>query len=402
MWMATADHGVAAALYGPCEVDARVGEGEGVAVHLTETTDYPFRDAATIQVGLARSARFPIVLRVPAWCRGALVFVNGAPVIPNEAMGLKGFVALERTWADGDTVRVELPMTVRLTHWAANKDAVSVGRGPLTYSLKIGEEYGRYGSDQRWPAYEVHPTTPWNYGLVLGTSPDASFGFEWVPGPLPAQVFDAEKAPVMLKARARRIPAWQLDSTGLVEPLQASPVSTDEPEEVVTLIPMGAARLRISEFPWVSGRPGAHTWIVPGPSRHEASYYNDEIDAVSDGVVPASSSDENVARFTWWDRTGTTEWITWNFDADRTVSSCEVYWFDDTGRGKCRVPESWRVLYKDGTAWHDVAHAKGAGTERDTFNLVAFDPVKATALKIEVKLRQGFSGGILEWRVGEK
>jgi hypothetical protein len=49
-----------------------------------------------------------------------------------------------------------------------------------------------------------------------------------------------------------------------------------------------------------------------------------------------------------------------------------------------------------------VAHAKGAGTERDTFNLVAFDPVKATALKIEVKLRQGFSGGILEWRVGEK
>ena len=58
-------------------------------------------------------------------------------------------------------------MKVRLTRWTENKDSVSVHRGPLTYSLKIGEKYVRVGGTDRWPALEVHPTTDWNYGLVV-------------------------------------------------------------------------------------------------------------------------------------------------------------------------------------------------------------------------------------------
>jgi hypothetical protein len=77
-----------------------------------------------------------------------------------------------------------------------------------------------------------------------------------------------------------------------------------------------------------------------------------------------------------------------------------VYWFDDqpTGGG-CRVPASWRLLYRAGKGWREVGHASGYGLAKDRFNRVTFDAVETTALRLEVRLRPGFSGGILEWRV---
>jgi hypothetical protein len=37
----------------------------------------------------------------------------------------------------------------------------------------------------------------------------------------------------------------------------------------------------------------------------------------------------------------------------------------------------------------------------DRFSEVRFDPVLADAVRLEVKLREGYSGGVLEWRVGD-
>ena len=72
--------------------------------------------------------------------------------------------------------------------------------------------------------------------------------------------FTSDGVPIQLKAKARRIPEWQLDRYGLVATLQDSPVKSDQPTETVSLIPMGAARLRISAFPMIGDGPNAHTW----------------------------------------------------------------------------------------------------------------------------------------------
>ncbi len=64
------------------------------------------------------------------------------------------------------------------------------------------------------------------------------------------QPFEAQAAPIEIRAKAKKIPSWQPDSLGLVGDVQPSPLKSDEPTETVTLIPMGAARLRISAFPW--------------------------------------------------------------------------------------------------------------------------------------------------------
>ena len=88
----------------------------------------------------------------------------------------------------------------------------------------------RYGGKGAWSEEEVFPTTPWNYGLVLDAHrPAASFEIVRTPGAVPAQPFTPETAPIKLRAKARRIPAWRQDADGLVGVLQASPAKTDQP-----------------------------------------------------------------------------------------------------------------------------------------------------------------------------
>ncbi len=66
----------------------------------------------------------------------------------------------------------------------------------------------------------------------------------------PFQPFEPEAAPVVLKARARRVPGWKEEGR-MAGPVPASPTQGLGPVEEVELIPMGCARLRVSVFPVV-------------------------------------------------------------------------------------------------------------------------------------------------------
>jgi hypothetical protein len=120
--------------------------------------------------------------------------------------------------------------------------------------------------------------------------------------------------------------------------------------------------------------------------------------AINDGEEPGSSNDP-TSYFDWWPTRGTTERVEMTFAKPATVSEIEVYWFDDTGRGQVRVPESWRLLYKNGETWTPV-EAKGAyGVAKDAYNRVAFARVTTSALRLEVKMQTGWSAGLQEWKV---
>jgi hypothetical protein len=120
---------------------------------------------------------------------------------------------------------------------------------------------------------------------------------------------------------------------------------------------------------------------------------------VGDGVEPSNSNDQSIPRFTWWPHQGTVEWIQYDFGKPLGVSSALVYWFDDTGGGSCRVPQSWKLLRKDGDAWKAVEATSDLGTKRDAWNTVKFKKVETAGLRIEVQLQPQVSGGILEWKV---
>ncbi|MGZ5513848.1 MAG: beta-L-arabinofuranosidase domain-containing protein [Candidatus Aminicenantales bacterium] len=246
LWMATADNGLAATLYAPSEVRAKVAEGADVSI--AEETCYPFEDQIRLTLSCDRPVTFPLYLRLPGWAKAVQILINGQPVEGSFAGGR--YAVLNRTWRHGDEVRLEFGPQIEVFEWPSRRGAVSVRRGPLWFSLKIGERWQRYGGTEIWPALEVLPTTPWNYGLVFeGPEAAASVRLASRNAP-PFQPFALDAAPIVLRAKARRVPDWTAEGrmAGLVP---GSPAKGEGPVEEVELIPMGCARLRISVFPVV-------------------------------------------------------------------------------------------------------------------------------------------------------
>jgi len=246
LWMATQGNGLAAIFYAACDVKAKVADGVEVTIH--EYTHYPFGDTVEFVLESPKAVRFPLALRIPGWCESAKLSING------EAQEAKAdpqsFLIVEREWKSGDRVRLDLPMRITLSVWKKVGNSVSVNRGPLSYSLKIGEKWQPFGSNEKWPEYEVFATTPWNYGLIVDRNkPEASF--QVVARDAAADFrFEAEAAPILLRAKGKRIPDWTLVKNCAGDVPQ-SPVKSDGPIEDITLIPMGFAHLRISSFPTI-------------------------------------------------------------------------------------------------------------------------------------------------------
>jgi hypothetical protein len=269
LWHATPDRGLCASLYAPCEVTATAGEG--AEVKIAEDTDYPFDSTISLRIGVSKPLAFPLYLRIPAWCNKPTLRINGrdqrlrAPAL--------SYAVVDRTWQDGDVVTLQLPMQISLRRWEKNHQAVSVEYGPLTFSLRLAEEWKRYGKNEAWPEWEVLPGSPWNYALEVDEkAPGRSFALVRRPGPLAPNPFTQETAPIELRAKARPVEAWTQDKLGLVGQLQDSPAKATAPIEQVSLIPMGAARLRITAFPTAGHGPDAHAWSVPVAPPIQASH----------------------------------------------------------------------------------------------------------------------------------
>ena len=261
--LATPDNGVAAAMYSACCATVKVADGHEVILH--EETHYPFDGTVCFTLGTESEVSFPMYFRIPSWAENAVVTVNGkhaGKAVPGK------YVKIDRLWKDGDKVMLEFPMSFRMHTWQTNKNSVSVYYGPLTLSLKIDEKYVQRNSAEtaiwdskwqkdadpsKWPTTEIYPDSPWNYALVLSGSGNPLAGIEVVRKEWPQDDFPfaLESVPLEFKATGRRIPSWTTDDTGLCAVLPDEGVKTG-PDEQVTLVPMGAARLRISAFPNVT------------------------------------------------------------------------------------------------------------------------------------------------------
>lgn len=257
LWQATSDSGLAAWMYAPNEVTAKA-DRDGTEASIRVETDYPFKGVVQMTVASKKAARFPLYLRIPRWSEGASVQINGtrssAAPKPGE------FVRIERLWSKGDRIELALPMAVSLTRWPRT-GAVTVDRGPLSYSVKIGERWNKCGGTDEWPEWEVLPTTPWNYGLTLNGQDAARMFVVSEKAEIAQQPWTLETAPIEIRARAKRIPNWKLENE-TVQELQVSPIRSGEPEEEITLIPLGCARLRMSCLPVIGEGPDAQEWSV--------------------------------------------------------------------------------------------------------------------------------------------
>jgi hypothetical protein len=251
--MTTPDDGLAIAAYAPARAEFT---SRGVAVAVSLDTDYPFRETLALSVAPERAARFPLVLRVPAWAAGATVQIGDGPPV---AMAAGSLHRIDREWSGSTTLAIRFPMRPEVT--TRYNDAIAVERGPLVYALRIGESWTRVNADKphREPPhadFEIRPTTPWNYGLVASGRSVAGLTFE--ERPVGERPFSPDGAGMIATATARRIPGWKT-VRGWAGELSIADSAwadagrrhSDEPEETVTLIPYGCTNIRITEFPKV-------------------------------------------------------------------------------------------------------------------------------------------------------
>ena len=357
----------------------------GSPVGVAQETRYPWEGEVTLTLTPQQAAEFTLCVRIPGWAQGrpvpsdlyryaesevppATLEVNGetAAFTPE-----KGYARLHRTWKPGDTVRLTLPMPVHRVFSHAlvkeNTGKVALEHGPIVFCAE--------GIDNQGNA------------LNLILPDDAAITAEFAP-----------------------------DLLGGVMTLRSRAQACQRAEENGPVAVAGQDFLAIPYYAWAHrgantmevwfARTPEHARVAPAPtvaskSMPNASHVNggDSLGALNDQAGSANSNDHSIPRFTWWDHRGTKEWVKYDFPEPAKISSVEVYWFDDTGEGQCRVPASWELRYHQDGRWQSVAHPNAFGVEKDAYNKVKFDPVTADALRIEVQLQKEYSGGILEWRV---
>jgi len=386
----------------------------GTRVNVRQETRYPWDGRISIHVDPVTDASFTLHVRVPAWARGSVMpgdlyefGINGGAQEP--ALRLngrpvplrleRGYVRLDRTWRAGDVVELELPMPVRTVFARSevldDRGRVALQRGPLVYCAEWPDNGGR----------ALNVVVPDGAPLDSAFRPDLLGGVQVIRGDVQALVSDGRREPLRTQPhRLIAIPYYAWANRG-----------------------MGEMAV------WLARDPGT-AWLPPAlPPNHaqvrtsggvEKAWtgyndQNDDLGAIHDGREPLNSADQSCRFFRMRPPAGQPAWLEYEFESPMRITWSRVYWFDD--RRFCRLPASWRILYRNGAEWVPVSATGPYVVAKDAYSDVTLEPVTAAAVRLEVEpqtvhYRAGEIGppaalflvdamdwrefGVIEWRVG--
>lgn len=351
------------------------------SVTLSQETRYPWNGDIALTVDKNSAGRFAMKLRIPGWVRNQVVpsdlytytdgkrlsyqvKVNGE--LQEAELGADGYFTVTRQWKKGDKVELHFDMEPRVVKANARVEAdrgrVAVERGPLVYCAE-------------WPDNDFDVLSVLlnrQPSFTVTEKPDLLYGLNQIQTPAQTLKYDAEGRLSVQDVTLTLIPyyAWAHRGSGRMAVWLPSDVKAARPAGMV-------ATYKIT-----------------------ASHQTSALSSVADGLVPQDENDRTIPYYHWWPKNGSTEWVAYEFPQARKVSSAEVYWFDDAPWGGCRVPRSWSLYYKDNAGqWQPVANPGEYTVRKGDANMVTFDPVTTTAMKLEVVLPEKNSAGVFEWTV---
>lgn len=371
----------------------------GKKVTLTQTTGYPYCGDINIKVDRNSCGQFDLKIRIPGWLKsrplpgelysysdnkrlGYSIKVNG--VEAEGSVTEDGYFTIPRKWKKGDVVTIHFdmePRTVRASEKVeADRGMVSIERGPIVYCAE-------------WPDNKFDIKS-----VLINQNPE----FTLEQRDLEAFIPEASKAKLNTY-KTQQITTLTTDAQTLAFDKQGK-LTTEEVK--LTLIPYyawchrGNGDMKV----WIpqdlkATNPAAPATLA-SQSKIGSSMRIPALQSIADRLVPKDGNDRSMPYTHWWPKNNSTEWISYTFPEEATVQSCTVYWFDDQPWGGCRIPDSWKIYYKDASGnWVPVEEPDGYPVAKGEPCTVNFKPVKTTALKLEVTMNRRLSAGVFEWIV---
>ncbi len=134
-----------------------------LGVTLRQETRFPDEANTRLVVATDTPRAFRVFVRHPSWVAAGKfsVRINGQRV-DNLHNKPGSYVALERTWRDGDTIEVELPMHTTLERLPDGSDYAAILHGPIVLAAKTGTENldGLFADDSRMGHVAPGPYLP--------------------------------------------------------------------------------------------------------------------------------------------------------------------------------------------------------------------------------------------------
>ena len=262
LWMRK-EKEIIATLYSPNSFNFLV---DGVSVRIEEKTNYPFEDTIAFSFNTEQPVAFTLSLRIPKWSNGATVTVNGK----EEHTEKNGeFYSINHTFDNRDEILLKLYPKIEAVTSA--DDGIYLTRGPLVFALGLPYKEERVkaeGGDGTLCNYNLTATDAWNYALDAEECLQ-ELKFERLA--VVDNLWTLSRAPLRITLSAHKVEKWQLFRTKKVKQVYDlyKKLSRDKDgdfvftpslpqnlkkndvgeKELITLVPVGAAKLRITVFP---------------------------------------------------------------------------------------------------------------------------------------------------------
>ena len=354
----------------------------GKNVEFQQETNYPWDGDITMTMKKANS-KFALNIRIPGWVKGQVVPSNLYYYADAKHLGYSvkvngeevkselkdGYFVIDRKWKKGDKVEVHFDMEPRIVKAnglvAADKGRVSVERGPLVYCA----EHPDNKCDVLSVLLNQEPK------FVMGNKEIQNTNVQTLTTDAQTLNFDTNGRLVANDERLVLIPyyAWAHRGNGNMTvwiPIELSATNAKLPPSIAS------------------------------ESKIEASSRVPSMRSINDRLTPSDGNDRSIPYTHWWPKNNSTEWLTYTFKEPATISTSTVYWFDDGPWGGCRVPKSWKLYYKnDAGQWEEVKNPSGYPCDKGVACSVNFDPVKTSAMKLEIVQPERHSTGVFEWSV---